>query len=321
MFQSQVICLDGSLDDVLNIRLNLKKYHPSKSIRKIARKVENRFQVSIQKMMLNEIKDKLYITHQKRFKGFQFKSLTQMLIGDSPVNLFDTYEINVYDGDELIAYSLFDLGKKGIASILGVFDERYKSYSLGIYTMYAEIKWAIQNGFDYYYPGYVIKNNPLFDYKLRLGEYEFFDWTTNAWKQKEEVIQLPTVGDSIKHKLFELTQALEQIKIKYEYKIYPYYSLGFLSMTNYQFYVKSPSHILLPSLSSNNRKVILEYDAEDNRYVLASTKISESYRDLLIENHATKDLPDYVWDNVMEYLSIHKYLHLEKLVHDIWLNN
>ncbi|HZH68597.1 MAG TPA: GNAT family N-acetyltransferase [Chitinophagales bacterium] len=322
MFQSQVICLDGYLDDVINIRLELDDYKASKSIRKIARRVESRFSFEIQKVCIDERKEELYQLHQKRFKGFQFKSLKQMLLGDHPVSVFNTYEVNVYDGDTLIAFSLFDIGQKSIASILGVFDESYKKYSLGLYTMHAEIKWAIENDFEFYYPGYIVKNNSLFDYKLRMGDYKYFDWTQHSWRTREEIFQLKTVGDTIKNKLQQLAGALQQINVDYEYKIYPYYSLGYLSMTNYQFYVKSPYHIYLPQLSSEDRRVLLEYDAEENKYVLASTKVNESYMEMIMDsNQQPKESCEHSWNTVLEYLSIHKYPHTERLIRDIWLNS
>lgn len=322
MFQSQVICLDGELDDVINIRLELAQHTPSKSIRKITRKVEKNFSVKVQKLsVICNRKEALYSQHQKRFKGYQFKSLKQMLIGDGPTNMYDTYEVNVYDGDKLIAYSLFDIGKEGLASILGVFDDKYNSYSLGIYTMAAEVNWAKENNFKYYYPGYVVKDNPLFDYKLRLGDYKYFNWKTYQWEEFADIKILQTARETIETKLQGLADMLSQIGIKHEYKIYPYYSLGYLSMNNYQFYVKSPAHLYLPAYSTHTRKVILEYDAEEGKYVLAAIKVNQPYSDLLIHNnHSECTSPDHVWQVVLEYMSIHKYTHLERLGHNLWLN-
>lgn len=319
MYQSQVICLDGVLDDVINIRLNLEQHQFSKSIRKIARKAEQKFTYKVKKAVIDAEKERLYAQHRDRFKGFQFKSLEQLLFGDSPVRLFDTYEIDVYDGEELIAYSFFDVGRKSIASILGVFDNRYQSYSLGIFTMYAEICWAQSRDFDYYYPGYILQQNNLFDYKLRLGDFQFFNWQQNIWGAKEDLSDLTTIGQKIQSGLQYLMGLLDKVGIIYEYKLYPYYSLGYLSMTNYQFYVKSPVHVLLPEYSNENRKILLEYDTEDDKFVLASVRDNDTYRQLMIENNQLpKSTHAHEWNSVLEYVSVQKFLFAENLVHDLW---
>ena len=318
MFQSQVLCLDGKLDDVLNIRMSLLGYKPSASIRKIAGKVDERFRKVIQKAVITPEKEQLYHQHRKRFKGFQFRSLEQLLFGDSPVRIFDTYEVSVYDGDRLIAFSFFDIGRKSIASILGVFDEAYSKYSLGLYTMYAEVKWAIDNERRYYYPGYILENNRQFDYKLRLGNHEFFIWGENRWGTREEFDINKKTGHKLRDALESLTQALERAEVAYEYKLYPYFSLGYLSLANYQFYVKSPLHIFIPVFSTNGRKVLLEYDTEEEKFVAAVVRENESYRQFTADNNLhPKVRYQYEWDCVLEYLSVQKYLTSERLVREL----
>lgn len=319
MYQSQVICLDGILDDVVNVRIDLHQHTFPKSIRKIAAKAEKKFSYKIQKAEITDEKEKLYRQHRDRFKGFQFKSLEQLLFGDSPIRLFDTYEINVYDGEELIAYSFFDVGRRSIASILGVFHQDYSSYSLGLYTMYAEINWAKSKEFHYYYPGYILHNNELFNYKLRLGEHQFFNWQKNSWGPKEEIDFDKTIGNKILGKLYHLIELLQKVGIHFEYKLYPFYSLGYLSLTNYQFYVKSPVHILLPDISYENRKIIIEYDSEDDKYVIATVRYNETYRQLLADNQQiNKTALAHEWSSVLEYVSVQKYIFAENLVHDLW---
>lgn len=321
MYQSQVICLDGFLDDVINVRLDLTQHEFPKSIRKIARRAESRFHYKIQKAEITTEKELLYAQHSNRFKGFQFKSLEQLLYGDSPIRLFDTHEVCVYDGDQLIAYSFFDVGRKSLASILGVFDQRYQSYSLGIFTMYAEICWAKSKDFELYYPGYVLQNNELFNYKLRLGHFQHLNWQKNVWGSKEDVDLENRIGKKILDKLHYLSSIIESMGIQHEIKLYPYYSLGYLSSTNYQFYVKSPIHIYLPEISNDQRKILLEYDSEDEKFVIATARYNDTYAQILIENnnYSKKENPEE-WNTVLEYVSVRKYFFAENLVNDIWKN-
>lgn len=321
MYQSQVICLDGFLDDVINVRLDLHEHEFPKSVRKIARRAKSRFHYKIGKAEINEEKEVLYAQHRNRFKGFQFKSLEQLLFGDSPIRLFDTYEVCVYDGSKLIAYSFFDVGRKSIASILGVFDNDYQNYSLGLFTMYAEICWAKSKEFNFYYPGYVLQNNGLFNYKLRLGDFQYLNWKNNTWGDKSEIDLENRVGKKILDKLTYITDILTSANVEHELKLYPFYSLGYLSLTNYQFYVKSPIHILLPSLSTDQRKILLEYDSEDDKYVLATARYNETYKQLLIENQQfNKPENPQEWNTVLEYISVQKYIFAENLIYDIWMS-
>jgi leucyl-tRNA---protein transferase len=85
-------------------------------------------------------------------------------------NIFNTYEINIYDHGKLIGYSFFDVGITSMASIIGIFDQSYSKHSLGIYTMLLEMEYAKSMQLKYYYPGYVAYEPSQFNYKLRLSD-------------------------------------------------------------------------------------------------------------------------------------------------------
>jgi len=321
MFQSLVLCLDGKLCDVVNIRLPLEDYVPPKRIAKIAAKAEARFKISIGKAEITPQKEAMYYIHRQRFKGFQCKSLSQMLFGESPVRIFDTYEINVYDGDQLIAFSFFDIGKKSIASILGVFDERYKKYSLGLYTMYAEVIFAMEQGYQYYYPGYVLEGVPQFDYKLQLGAHEFFIWNEHKWGKKEDLQNIENAGDRLERALDKVAKLLDQAGINYQHKLYPFFSLGYLSMSNYQFYVRSPMHLLVTDVSSPGKYILIEYDTEEERYVCGTARVCETYQDYMKMNGGLqRPMHEHEWETVLEYHALVKFNSAESLVRDIIQN-
>ncbi|HUH72973.1 MAG TPA: hypothetical protein VLZ75_01075 [Chitinophagales bacterium] len=319
MFQSQVICIDGTLDDVYNVRLDLSEHSFSKSIRKIARKNEPRFHYIVRRVVLDEDKERLFQAHKDRFKGILYKSLEQLLFGDSPIRLFDTYETCIYDGDKLIAFSFFDVGKDSIASILGVFDAEYSAYSLGIYTMYLEVCWAKERECQFYYPGYILRQSKLFDYKLRVGDFQFFNWNTSEWEQKEDVLDITTLGEKLSIEISYLSKLLENVGIEHQLKIYPYFSLGYISDSNFQFYVKSPIHIYLPNISTDQKKIFLEYDILDKKFVLATVRENEVYQEYFLEN--LPDTPPKLeteWNCVFEYISMQKFNYSENLVVELW---
>jgi arginyl-tRNA--protein-N-Asp/Glu arginylyltransferase len=319
MFQSQVICIEGVLDDVYNVRLDLTEHSFSKSIRKIARKNEPRFQYIIRKVVLDEDKERLFAAHKSRFKGILYKSLEQLLFGDSPIRLFDTYEISIYDEGRLVAFSFFDVGKDSIASILGVFDAEYSAYSLGIYTMYLEVCWAKERECQYYYPGYILRHNKLFDYKLRVGNFEFFNWNTSNWEKKEDILSFTTLGEKLSIELSYLQKLLDNVGIKNQLKIYPYFSLGYISDSNFQFYVKSPIHIYLPNISTDQKKIFLEYDIIDKKFVLATVRENEVYQQYFLDQlPKTKPKLEIEWECVFEYISLQKFNYSENLVVELF---
>ena len=95
--------------------------------------------------------------------------------------IFDTLECVVYHGDDLVAFSFFDRGERGVYSKAGIYLPAYKAYSLGIYTMLLELEWCKSNGMEYYYPGYISPDTPLFDYKTKLGDVAFWNLRQRRW--------------------------------------------------------------------------------------------------------------------------------------------
>lgn len=111
------------------------------------------------------------------------ESVEFWLMGGGTYNAFDTYAIEVRDGDRLIAVGIFDHGTESIAGIMNFYDPDYRKHSLGKFLMLQKIIYARQQHKLYYYPGYLVSNYPKFDYKLFPGEEatEVFDDNTGQW--------------------------------------------------------------------------------------------------------------------------------------------
>ncbi len=176
------IPLEGKLYYPIRIRLPLKGYTFRKSLRKIIKK-NKKFRTISRKATITPEKEALYQKFIVRFDSYIEPTLLGSLQEGEDTTIYNTYEISVYDGDKLIAVSYFDLGETTLASIMGVFDPEYGKYSLGFYTMLAEMQFGKINGFDYYYPGYVIPGYPKFDYKMKIGEVEFYDAENDHWSR------------------------------------------------------------------------------------------------------------------------------------------
>lgn len=177
------IPLEGELYYPIRIRLPLKDYTFRKSLRKIIKK-NKQFRTISQRAVITPEKEALYQKFLVRFDTYIEPTLIDSLQEGGETTIYDTYEIAIYDEDKLIAVSFFDVGATTMASIMGVFDPAYSKYSLGFYTMLAEIQFGKINGFEHYYPGYVIPGYPKFDYKMRIGEVEFYDADADIWSRE-----------------------------------------------------------------------------------------------------------------------------------------
>ncbi|MCO5231226.1 MAG: arginyl-tRNA--protein transferase [Chitinophagales bacterium] len=315
MFLTQIQTKKGMLDDVINIRLNLEHHQFSKSIKKIARRVEEKFTYTIQSFSSSPEKEALFIHHNLKFKENINSTLSTLLQGESIYNSqFNTYEVNVYDGDQLIAFSIFDIGKNSLASLLCAYNREYNEYSLGLFTMYAEIQWAKGNHYNYYYPGYILKINKGFDYKLRLGEYQILDWKTSKWVNKENISYTIGNAQKIEESTNYLRLMLESAKIEFVYRYYICYTYGY-SYKNQNF-LKSPVHIYLPQFSYDEKICIIEYDVEEDVFILSISREDIFSKQQRTSEDINKD-PD-VEERLLEYLSIEKCVDAKLLVYKIW---
>ena len=57
-------------------------------------------------------------------------------------DVFRTQELAIWDDDRLVGLSLFDLGKRSLQSLAGIFDPEYAEHSIGFYSLLLEIRHA-----------------------------------------------------------------------------------------------------------------------------------------------------------------------------------
>lgn len=125
-----------------------------------------------------------------------YSSLSRCLYGtEEPQegSLFDTRMISVYDGSKLVARGLFDLGSKAVMGKINYFDPAYRSYSPSKFMILKIIEQMRKQGWEWFYPGYIIVGRPKFDYKLFLGKEsaEYFNPDLEKWLPYTEDIMQP----------------------------------------------------------------------------------------------------------------------------------
>lgn len=165
-----------------------------------------RFRKVIQKAFLNEEKEALFAKYRASVSFEASDSLHHLLYNDSILEIYNTHEVALYDGDKLIAIGFFDTGARSAAGIACIYDPDYKKHSLGKYLMYLKMEYCLQIQLDYFYPGYFVPGYKAFDYKLDLHTpyLYFLQLSTQKWLPIQEYTPLQNPLDIMRQKLTEL---------------------------------------------------------------------------------------------------------------------
>ena len=91
----------------------------------------------------------------------------------------ETKQISVFEGQDPIAISYFDVGERSCSGVYAIFEPAHSERRLGIFTMLKEIEYAIAERKEFYYQGYAYQGESFYDYKKRFRGTEFFDWKGN----------------------------------------------------------------------------------------------------------------------------------------------
>jgi len=180
------------------LRYPLSEIKEASTHRKIRRRNQP-FRVSIEDA--NSIRadhKELYQRYRSSIKFDGALSIEDSLFGgEERQSIFTTKAISVYDRDVLIAGGYYDLGELAAASILHFFDPNYHRFSLGKFLILITLDFLKKEGYQYYYPGYVVAGNPKMDYKLFLGRRvaQYFDPEKVRWTYFNENILIKQSTD------------------------------------------------------------------------------------------------------------------------------
>ncbi len=263
IYRNEIVCISEQLYSAQHIRVPLKNFSPVKKHRKMLRRNNDQFTYEISRPEVSERKEELYRGQRNRFKAFVHVNLRDIMKAGRHDGEFETKELRVYDNGNLVAVSYFDVSKKSVASIMCLFDQSYKKYSLGIYTMLLEIEHASQLDIEYYYPGYVLDRPSQFDYKLTLGECEWMS-QSGIWQSQHELPKEKSRAEHICEKMAELQVNLTQAGYSFVYKIYPYFTVGQI-MREFPDLIRVPSYY---EIEKDGKQVSVSYDSEIDQFVI-----------------------------------------------------
>ncbi len=267
IFTTHFLCFRDQFYSAIWVRLSLKNYTFSKSLRKLIRRNYEAFEIRFQPAEITEEKEALYQKYKKDFPGQLAPTLEDSLHEGFEGNVFNTYETLVYDGDKLVAFSFFDLGDKSAASILGVYDYDYSKYSLGLFTVLLEIIFCMNNDFELFYPGYVVPGNSRFDYKLRIGDVDYFDLNTRNWKDYKQLREEDIPLFKMEEKLKKLQKLFSEHGLNANYYFYPLFEANLFGYWNAP-YFDFPNLLMLAYENGKKNYLAIVFDPREDAYQL-----------------------------------------------------
>lgn len=164
---------------VMPLRINLQHFTHSRSQKRILAKNRD-VKVIIRDTRIDWEKEHLFYQHRTRFTENIPGSLYDFISGD-PNRPCPNVEICCYSEEKLIAVSFLDIGNIATSAVYAMFALEESKRSLGIFTMLKAIRYSLELGCTYYYPGYAYFEPSVYDYKKNFNGLEYLDWQSD-WK-------------------------------------------------------------------------------------------------------------------------------------------
>ncbi|WP_170254713.1 GNAT family N-acetyltransferase [Phaeodactylibacter luteus] len=267
MFTTHFLCFGRSFYSAIWVRLGLQGYRFRKSLRKLVRKNDALFTAQVRPASITPEKERLYRRYKSAFSGLLAPTLHDALMDGEDHNIFQTLEVAVYHGNRLIGLSYFDTGAESAASIMGVYDPDYSKHSVGFYTMLKEIEHAKAAGLQYFYPGYVVPGYPRFDYKLRIGEADYFELGTQSWKPYKALRETDIPMLQMEQHLSDMQQYLAHFGIAAQVMYYPLFEANLFGFWNAP-YVDHPIFLKVERAAADERVWMVLYEPGLKKYQL-----------------------------------------------------
>lgn len=179
---------------VFPTRFRLKDFKLSKSLRRVLNKNRD-LKTVIRSFRPTEGKDDLYTAHlharfEKKHPRYSLRNGYDYL----KYAYHDLMEVCIFDGEKLVACSIFEMtGKSGFGS-RAFWDVTKPSRSLGILTVLLEMQYLREKGREFYYLGHFFEQNPVYQYKARFPACELWDWDNERWidyrKENERIKEM-----------------------------------------------------------------------------------------------------------------------------------
>ncbi|MBT1704008.1 arginyl-tRNA--protein arginylyltransferase [Chryseosolibacter indicus] len=251
------------------LRVNLDNIYPDKQQVKLLKRNQD-FRIEFQRASITDEKEALYSKYRQGIEFQASSSLRNLLYGVAHQNIYNTHEVNIYDGSKLIASGFFDLGRNSAAGITSFYDPEYKKHSLGKFLIYSKIDYCKSLGMLYFYPGYFVPGYAAFDYKLEIhkSSLQYLQLQTNRW--------MPITGFSdadiplrvMRNKLEELRFFMDRSQLQGNIMKYEYFDANLVpDLIGFELF-DFPLLVNCPHKLAGAGHLVIIYDVRDNQYHL-----------------------------------------------------
>jgi leucyl-tRNA---protein transferase len=206
------------------LRINLKNFELSKKQKENFSK-NSKFRVEINPLELNVEKEDLFKRYKEATPFIRSQNLQMLLFDGDKRNIYDSWEVCIYDGDELIGLGVFDNGANTAAGITSVYDPRYTKNSLGKYLILQKMVYCKKIDKEWFYPGYFTTVYKAFDYKLDLcrSHTEYYNFMLGMWNSYEIFDATNEPLRVIEKKLNFIKEIFSKVNLKTSIKKYNYF--------------------------------------------------------------------------------------------------
>jgi len=174
-FRASLMSDGMCLNRQIALRIEVAQFMRSRSQRRTFRKNRD-LELSFDGAAPGEAENRLFDIHKMRFAGNVPDCLTDFLGTQPDGRPCECLQLSVRLEGRLIAASFFALGRQACSSIYAVFDPEFSRRRLGVFTMLAELEFAREQGFRFYYSGYATVESSCYDYKKEFGALHYYDW-------------------------------------------------------------------------------------------------------------------------------------------------
>lgn len=292
IFTTNFLKFSGIIYSAIWLRIDLSTFEKTKTQQKLE-KLNAGFKVVIQPIQFNENQEILFQKYRNHISFDASPSLENLLFNNGENDVFNTYEVSVYDQEKLIATGFFDLGDNTAAGITCFYDPDYKKYSLGKFLMYQKMEFCKNLNLQYFYPGYFAPGYPLFDYKLDLAKnnLEYLDIHINNWLSFKHYSNDNIPFLIMTEKLKALSEQLNEIGFEHTFFKYDYFDADLMTTLNGLHLFDFPIFIFCFEVDENNPSPIIVYDVRDKQFhLLLCNSVFRTHSEQNINNQYSTNL-------------------------------
>lgn len=269
IFTTSFLNFKNQFYDAVWLRVGLHEYKSDKKYEKLV-KYNEAFKVIVQPASIDSQREELFARYKLSVPFEASPSLTFLLYGKSSHNVYNSYEVSIYDGSKLIAVGIFDRGENTAAGITSFYDPAYKKYSLGKYLIYLKIDYCKKLGLDFFYPGYFVPGYSPFNYKLEIGKstQEYFNISNQEWLPISNFSSEKTPLRTMLGKLQELETHLKGVHISAKIFRYDFFDANLIPDLQGARLFDYPIFLYGQGITDEAMQPLVVYDIMASRYIL-----------------------------------------------------